>query len=187
MFVEYLNMIKKAFAWSGWEIVGNAFTAIGIISAVLAVVRFIHECRRKRWESNVSIQDYPMNYDVELEEKNAIYSELWTEQATEYMVIIVFKPVGCVIPKLKVIAINTEGKESGTIQVFQNLTPDDAVCFRLERAECIPCAKLRWYSNFGEYSEHYFSDNGRNGINAVGGTEYHATMFSVIRRVLGLQ
>ena len=36
-------------------------------------------------------------------------------------------------------------------------------------------------------SEHYFSDNGRNGINAVGGTEYHATMFSVIRRVLGLQ
>ena len=58
------------------------FTAIGVISVILAIVRFVHKRRRKEWKSNVSIQDYPTDYDVEMECRNAIYSKIWTEETT---------------------------------------------------------------------------------------------------------
>ena len=61
-------------------IVRNIFTAIGVISVILAIVRFVHNRRRKEWKSNVSIQDYPTDYDVEMECRNAIYSKIWTEE-----------------------------------------------------------------------------------------------------------
>ena len=44
---------------------------------LVTIVRFVHKrCR------NVSIQDYPTDYDVEMECRNAIYSKIWTEETT---------------------------------------------------------------------------------------------------------
>ena len=100
---------------------------------------------------------------------------------------IVFRPVDCVIPKLKVYGFGINGKTDGVIETFSDLTPEDAVCFRLERAECIPQYKIRWYSEYGEYAEHVFSDNLRNGINTVDGIEYHINFVSVLRRALDLR
>ena len=48
-----------------WAPISNVFTAIGVINVILAIVRFVHNRRRKEWKSNVSIQDYPTDYDVE--------------------------------------------------------------------------------------------------------------------------
>ena len=73
------------------------------------------------------------------------------------------------------------------METFKNLTPEDSLCFRLERTECIPKYKIRWYSDYGEYSEHYFHENLRNGITEVNGAVYYATLFSVIRKILGLK
>ena len=185
--MDLKELILKVVLWTGWEVAGNILTVIGAISLFVALIRFVHNSRLKKWSDNVSIRDYPYNFDVEMAEHNAIYSGIWTDEPTEYMSTIVFKPVGCVISKLKVISLNEEGQINGTIEVYKNLTPNDAVCFRIERAECIPPFKIKWYSDFGEYSEHFFSDNMRNGINSVDGTIYHATALSTIRRVLGLK
>lgn len=185
--MEWKELLLRGALWSGWDTVGNILTVIGVISLIVAFIRFIHNCRLKKWSNNVSIQDYPFDFDVEMAEHNAIYSDVWTNEPTEYMSTIVFKPVGCVVPKLKVISLNEEGQRKKTVKVYKNLTPNDAVCFRIERAECIPLFKIKWYSDFGEYSEHFFSDNMRNGINGIDGAVYHATVLSTIRRILGLK
>ena len=140
------DFILQFFNSPYWAPISNVFTAIGVISVILTIVRFVHNRRRKEWKSNVSIRDYPADYDVEMECRNAICSKIWTEELTE-----------------------------------------DAVCFRLERAECIPRYKIRWYSEYGEYAEHEFSDNLRNGINTVDGIEYHINFVSVLRRALDLR
>lgn len=185
--MEYLKILIKLFEESFWGTVGNIFTAVGIISSVIAVIRFAHNSRIINWQENVSIQDYPFDYDVESHEKNAIYSKLWTETPDEYMSTIIFKPKSTVISKLEVISLDTDGKALKKIDVFKKISPDDSVCFRIERAECIPLYKLRWYADFGEYSEHYFDENRRNGRNEVEGTCYKATFFSVIRRIFGFK
>ena len=41
--------------------------------------------------------------------------------------------------------------------------------------------------NTGEYAEHVFSDNLRNGINTVDGIEYRINFVSVLRRALDLR
>ena len=74
------DYILQFFNSSYWALISNVFTAIGVISVILAIVRFVHNRRRKEWKSNVSIQDYPTDYDVEMECRNAIYSKIWTEQ-----------------------------------------------------------------------------------------------------------
>lgn len=89
--------------------------------------------------------------------------------------------------EIGVYGVNSCGKTDGVIDTFRDLTPEDAVCFRLERAECIPRYKIRWYSEYGEYAEHEFSDNLRNGINTVDGIEYHINFVSVLRRALDLR
>ena len=61
---------------------------------LVTIVRFVHNHRRKEWKSNVSIQDYPTDYDVEMECRNAIYSKIWTEETTVGISTIVFRPVG---------------------------------------------------------------------------------------------
>lgn len=183
-----MNKLVVFFSNTIWESVGNIFVFLSILEIILIILRFFHNGRKKNWRSNVQIHDYLYNYDPEEKERKARYSKIWDDTPSEYMVTVVFKPVDCVISKLKVILLDEGvGKKGRTIETFTNLTPDDAICFRLERAECIPCAKLRWYSDFGEYSEHYFSENRRNGINNIDGTEYHATFISLIRQALGFQ
>ena len=76
------DYILQFFNSSYWALISNVFTAIGVISVILAIVRFVHNRRRKEWKSNVSIQDYPTDYDVEMECRNAIYSKIWTEEPT---------------------------------------------------------------------------------------------------------
>ncbi len=71
-----------SFQFSILGTISNVFTAIGVISVILAIIRFVHNRRRKEWKSNVSIQDYPTDYDVEMECRNAIYSKIWTEETT---------------------------------------------------------------------------------------------------------
>lgn len=181
------DYILQFFNSSYWALISNVFTAIGVISVILAIVRFVHNRRRKEWKSNVSIQDYSTDYDVEMECRNAIYSKVWTEEPTVGISTIVFRPVDCVIPKLEVYGFDSNGKKDGVIESFSDLTPEDAVCFRLERAECIPQYKIRWYSEYGEYAEHVFSDNLRNGINTVDGIEYRINFVSVLRRALDLR
>lgn len=55
-----------------WAPISNVFTAIGVISVILAIIRFVHNRRRKEWKSNVFIQDYPTDYDVEMECRNGM-------------------------------------------------------------------------------------------------------------------
>lgn len=88
------DYILQFFNSSYWALISNVFTAIGVISVILAIVRFVHNRRRKEWKSNVSIQDYPTDYDVEMECRNAIYSKIWTEEPTVGISTIVFRPVG---------------------------------------------------------------------------------------------
>ena len=171
-----------------WDVLTNFFTFLGVMGVGITIIRFIYNKRKRYWYSNVEIHDYAYNYDPEEKEYHAIYSKIWDDAPSEYMVTVVFKPIDCIITKLKVMSIDeTTGKLSKTIEKFTNLTPNDAVCFRLVRAECIPCIKLRWYSEFGEYSEHVFLENMRNGINDVNGTEYHPTFLSIIRQILGFR
>ena len=141
----------------------------------------------KNGKVNVSIQDYSTDYDVEMEMSECDLFEIWTEEPTVGISTIVFRPVDCVIPKLEVYGFDSNGKKDGVIESFSDLTPEDAVCFRLERAECIPQYKIRWYSEYGEYAEHVFSDNLRNGINTVDGIEYRINFVSVLRRALDLR
>lgn len=169
-----------------WDALENLFTCIGVFSVLWAGVQFIHNTRLKTWKSNFSITDFPGDYDVEQNELNAIYTKLWSEE-DDYLSTIVFKPVDCVIPKMKVIELNEEGKKKRNLETFRNLTPEDSVCFRLERCECIPKYKIRWYADYGEYCEHYFHENLRNGITEVAGAVYYATPLSVIRKILGLK
>lgn len=183
--MECLNIFLSFFMEPYWEVIGNILTAVGVISPVIIVVRFIHNNRNKKWQDNVSIQDHPSDYDVELSEKNAIYSSIWTETPNPCMSTIIFKPIGTVISKLKVMSLDMDGKAK-KIEVFKKITPDDSICFRIERAECMPKFKLRWYTDFGDYSEHYFTENGRNGINSVEGACYKATFLSLVRRAFGL-
>lgn len=181
-----LESLVEFFQGSFWNTIGNIFTAIGVLSTFFSIIRFIHNARKKRWNGNVSIKDYPADYDVEMEFRNTIYSKVWEESDSLGIATIVFRPIDCVIPKLKVIQLDENGKSGCIVETFHNLTPDDAVCFRLERAECIARYKIRWYSDFGEYSEHFFQDNLRNGINTVNGAEYHTSFLSAIRKALGL-
>ena len=76
-----------SFQFSILGTISNVFTAIGVISVILAIIRFVHNRRRKEWKSNVSIQDYPTDYDVEMECRNAIYSKIWTEETTVGLVV----------------------------------------------------------------------------------------------------
>ncbi len=186
--MNYIEGLNKFFSDPIWDVISNLFTFLGILGVGITIFRFIHNKRKRHWHSNIEIHDYSYNYDPEEKEYNAIYSKIWDDTPSEYMVTIVFKPIDCIIPKLKVMSIDeTTGKSANTIEIFTDLTPNDAVCFRLERAECIPRVKLRWYSDFGEYSEHDFSENLRNGINDVNGTEYHSTFISIIRQALGFR
>ncbi len=170
-----------------WGTIGNFFTAFGFISTLVAIIRYFHNRKIPNWQDNVSIKDYPPDYDVESTEKSPIYSKLWSDLPNPYETIIIFKPIGTVIPKMKVIKLDIEEKPEKTIEVFKNITPDDSICFRIERAECIPSYKIRWYSEFGEFSEHFFDENCRNGINTVDGACYKATILSTIRRIIGFR
>ena len=57
------DFILQFFNSPYWAPISNVFTAIGVISVILAIVRFVHNRRRKEWKSNVSIQDYPTDYE----------------------------------------------------------------------------------------------------------------------------
>lgn len=183
----YLNIFYKFFTDPSWDAVGNFFTLIGIISPIIAIFRFVHNSRIKNWQDNVSIQDYPSDYDVELNEKNAIYSKIWTETPDTCISTIIFKPKNTIISKLEIISLDMDGKATGIVDTFKKISPDDSICFRIKRAENIPLYKLKWYADFGEYSEYCFDENRRNGDNEVKGTCYKATFFSIVRRIIGFR
>ena len=183
---SFVENITIFFEHSIWNILGNLFTFIGVLSSVLAVIQFVHNSKLKTWKNNFCIKDFPADYDVEQNVLNAIYTKLWCEP-DEYLTTIIFTPVDCVISKVELIELDLEGKTKKVIETFENLTPEDSLCFRLERYECIPKYKIKWYSDYGEYCEHYFHENGRNGITEVNGAVYHATPMSVIKKILGLQ
>lgn len=144
--MNYIEGLNKFFSDPIWDVISNLFTFLGILGVGITIFRFIHNKRKRHWHSNIEIHDYSYNYDPEEKEYNAIYSKIWDDTPSEYMVTIVFKPIDCIIPKLKVMSIDeTTGKSANTIEIFTDLTPNDAVCFRLERAECIPRVKLRWF------------------------------------------
>lgn len=170
-----------------WETIGNCFTAVGVISTFVAIIRFFHNRKIPNWQDNVSIKDYPSNYDVDSREKNPVYSILWDDTPNSIAPIIVFKPIGTVISTLKVIKLGIGEKPVETIEKFKHTTPNDSICFRIERAENMSLYKIRWYSEFGEYSEYYFNENRRNGKNAISGACYKATFFSTIRRIFGFR
>ncbi len=185
--MEFLKDVVCFFNEPIWGTVGNLFTAIGFISTVVAIIRFFHNRKISNWQENVSIKDYPPDYDVESTEKSPIYSKLWNDPPNPFETVIVFKPVGTVISKLKVIELDINEKPVKTIEIFKNITPVDSICFRIERAENISSYKIRWYSEFGEYSEHYFTTNRRNGNSTVEGSCYKATFLSTIRRIFGFR
>lgn len=106
--IECWNYISIFFSAPFFEPIGNFFTVIGILGSIIAVLRFAHNSRIENWQDNVSIQDYPADYDVELFEKNAIYSKIWTETPDAYMSTVVFKPKGMVISKLMVIKLDAD-------------------------------------------------------------------------------
>ena len=179
--------IIKFFSLSYWNVIGNIFTAIGILSTIFMIIRFFHENGLKEWKCNVSIEDYPANYDIESNFKDARCSKVWTNPPSDYDVIIVFQPVDCIIRKLEVIRLDTNGLKIDTLENFRNITPEEAICFRTERSECSPRYKIRWYSDYGEYAEYSFAENCRNGITRITGRTYHTTPVSFLRKAFGLR
>lgn len=184
MFEQVLDL----FQWNGWGIIENIFTAIGIASVIITIVRFIHERCRKEWKGNISIEDYSADCNVEELYKSPIYSSIWTNEPLSCMSTIVFRPVDCAIPKVKIYILDSKGeKYKREKKVYKNLTPESPLCFRIERAERLPRVKIRWYSDYGEYAEHFFEDNCRNEIDKVIGVEYHNSLVSILRRIFGLR
>lgn len=181
------DKIVQFFSLNYWSAVGNFFTAVGILSTILAIIRFIHENHLDEWKGNISIKDYPSTYDIESNFKDAEYSKIWSNDPSDFNVIIVFQPVDCIIRKLKVIKLDENMKKVKTIETFKNITPDDAICFCTERAETIPRYKIRWYTDYGKYADHFFSENRRNGINDITGEKYHASFASILRKTIGLR
>jgi len=151
------DYILQFFNSSYWALISNVFTAIGVISVILAIVRFVHNRRRKEWKSNVSIQDYPTDYDVEMECRNAIYSKIWTEEPTVGISTIVFRPVDCVIPKLEVYGFDSNGKKDGVIESFSDLTPEDAVVFDLREQSVYHNIKYDGILNTGNMQNMYLA------------------------------
>ncbi len=184
---DILTNVNGLFSGPIWGTIGNFFTSVGIISTVISIIRYMYNSKLPNWQDNVSIKDYPSDYDVELSEKKPIYSTLWIDRLDSVGTVIVFKPVGTVIPKLKVIKLDINEKPVKTIEIFKHITPNESICFRIERAENMSLYKIRWYSEFGEYSEHYFNENRRNGNNAIAGACYKTTFFSTIRRIFGFR
>ncbi len=45
------DYILQFFNSSYWALISNVFTAIGVISVILAIVRFVHNRRRKEWKN----------------------------------------------------------------------------------------------------------------------------------------
>ena len=184
---EFIATIKLFFYLDFWDVVEKVFTVLGVFSTGLAIVRFVHESKLKMWKNNFHIKDYAHDYDVEHGEDNAIYTKLWDDKPTTEQVTVVFKPIDCVIRKLEIIPLNADGTEKKTIETIKNITPEDSICFRLERAECIPKYIIRWYAEYGEFCEHHFHENLRNGRTEVTGAVYSATFMSVIRKIIGLK
>lgn len=181
------ELCKEFILWNGWEHISTVMTVIGFFSIFLAILRFVYDSRQVTWKSNINIRCESYNYEVEDKILNPIYSSVWTNNPSKYESTIVFNPVDCVISKLKVIKYDENGKHGKIIKTYRNLTPTDAVCFRTELAECLPHYSLKWYSDYGEYCEFFFSGNWRNGINNRYGAVYHSTIWSTLRRIIGLK
>lgn len=177
------NIILAFFESETWTFIGNFFTFVGIISTVFTIVRFFHNCKQKEWSDNVEINDYDSNYDIECNEKSPIYSKVWDEKSP-YAGVIVFKPTNCIIPKLEILQLNPENeKPLKTIERFKNISPETPICIKVERAECIPKYRLRWYSDYGEYYDYDLTENRRNGINNIVGVVYKKNIFTTIRKI----
>lgn len=159
-------------------------TIEGVVSIIILIARSIHNNKLPTWKDNVSITDHESTYDVEQEAKKVKYSkEIWEDMDCSNK--IVFRSIGGIIPKLEVIKINCETGEANTMETYENIKPDEAICFLAERAETQPRYKLRWYSDYGEYAEHLLTENLRNGFNEVSGVEYKTTLRSKLRKLLG--
>ena len=180
-----MDKIYAFLASNLWDYVANIFTIYGIISVVFSIIRYFNNGKFEEWRGNISITDFEKDYDIEGLARRVIYSEILDDNS-EYATTIVFSPVNCVVNKLKVIKLNSEGKEESTVEEFKKLTPETPVCFKIERAECIPKYKLRWYIEFGEYCEYQFIENRRNGINEISGSIYKKNFLSKIKKSLGL-
>ena len=172
-----------------WEVSERVLAIWGVISIAIIIIRFFYSLFQKSWISNVEITDHPGDYEVEDEIKDAIISPVWIYEPEdcEFSVTIVFKALDCIIPRLDIWKLDNEGYPAKRIVSYHDVTPDQAICFRLVRSECIPQFMIKWYSDYGEYGVHYFCENGRNGINNIEGTLYKKTFISIVRRILGLK
>lgn len=182
----FLNEIINSSIWE-WDVWGKLDTALNVIALIsifLGILRYINNRNKQVWRNDVSITEHDRNYDYERYEKEPIYTKICLP--TEYCVLIKFKPVNCIVRKMEIIRLNTEGKKQYVLKKFENLTPDTPVCFLVERAELIPRYRIKWYSDFGEYCVHDLSENLRNGNNTVEGAIYHQTWLSRIRKILGI-
>ena len=184
-----INQIVTNMGISWWDLIEKALAAVGVVGIVVSIFRLIFTLKRVTWVSNVSIEDYPLDYDEESTEKNPESITLMDEECVQCGCgnTVVFKPVECIIPQLKIIELNSKGRKKRVYKTYKNVTPETPKCFRIIRTLSIPRYKLRWYCEYGEYGEHFFSMNGRNGNNSVGGCIYHKTIWSIIRRILDLK
>lgn len=183
---DLITTLDGIMSISFWAYVETALAFWGAVGIIAAIIRYIHSIRSIEWREDVVITEhcYP-EYDV----VDAVYSITMhgeSDAVEENIPITTFTAKGTVISKLKLIELDNNGRSIRVVEVFKKISPDQAVCFRIMKQECCAYYKLRWYSTYGDVGEYYFLENRRNGINDVGGLRYRKTIFSIIRRFIGL-
>ena len=192
--MELREIISEFINLRIWSDIETVFTILGVAGVALSAVRFFYNLRLREWSGDVTVTVYPPDYDPEMDKKWTIESitmlgphEEVCGDYTAYTNVTLFEPRGAVIKKLKLIELDTDGREVKTVEVFKNIIPETAVCFRISHGECCAPYKLRWYMKYGDYGEYYFQYNMINGHNDIEGVCCKKTVWSLVRRAIGFQ
>lgn len=179
-------MLDSVLLWSGWESFETILAFFGVLGIASSAFRLFFALKKHSWRTDVRITDYPNDYNAEDNEQFPCFSKICCSH-DPYRNIIIFKPINCIIPRLEVKEVSSSCKPGKTVEVFKDISPEESICFSVVRAETIPSHMLRWYSEYGEFGEHYFGANLRNGINGIEGYKYQKTLLSVIRKMLDIK
>lgn len=160
----------------------------GLVSIIFSVISFL--ASRKEHISNVEVKF--LGYDNnEPSESGLKYYEVFKDDTdnNEYTL---FRPIGCEAKYLKVYDVQWNSKknrlENGScLATYKNIGHDKGVLLNIYYAEGIPSRKIEWKTDYGMKGEHYFGNNGFNGVVDVTCYKYRLGPISNVRRLLGLK
>lgn len=181
-----MKEISTFLSWTGWNTITNLFTVLGFVSTLLTVIRIIHNNKIPEWNTSVEIKCYPSTFDFLEKYPEPIISSLQNLQAQTK---IIFRPVNCIIRRVELYRIlPCPGQDKLLmIETHKNVSPDTPICFQVDLGELEADYMLRWYIDFGKYSEYYFQENLLNGINDKNGFVYRSNFISMLKRAIGMR